>query len=91
MKAQWPIEAKGESAEWNASLQAVQKRVPPTHWQIFEMYLMENRSSRQVAEQFNTSHYNVRVISHRIRKRVEEHLASLRESKARHIDTKASP
>lgn len=80
MKAQWPIEAEGESAEWDASLQAVQKRVPPTHWQIFEMYLMENRSSRQVAEQFNTSHYNVRVISHRIRKRVEEHLASLRDS-----------
>ena len=80
MKARLPIGNLEDSEDWNASLRAVQKAVPPMHWQIFERYLMENLSSRQVAEEFQTTHFNVRVISHRIRKRVQEHLELLRGS-----------
>lgn len=62
----------GLPGELILSLEAVRQMVPEHHWQIFEMYLIENQSSRQVAERFNTTHFNVRVIAHRIRKRVIE-------------------
>lgn len=59
--------------QWRAALEAVRMTVSERHWMIFQRYLIEDQSSRSVAEEFNTTHFNVRVISHRIRNQVAEH------------------
>ncbi len=59
--------------ELRSCFEAVRMTVSERHWMIFQRYLIENQSSRQVAEEFGTTHFNVRVISHRIRKWVAAH------------------
>jgi len=39
---------------------------------IFLSYLIDGQSSRQLAEQFGTTEVNVRVITHRIRRKLKE-------------------
>lgn len=45
-------------------------QVSAEHWRIFETYALQGMTSRTVAGLFGTSHFNVRLISHRIRKLV---------------------
>lgn len=50
------------------SLNRARSQVSPHHWQIFDTYVMQGLSSQEVAQLFNTSHFNVRLIAHRIKK-----------------------
>lgn len=50
------------------SLSRARSQVSPRHWQIFDTYVMQGLSSQEVAQLFNTSHFNVRLIAHRIKK-----------------------
>lgn len=45
-------------------------QVSAEHWRIFEAYALQGMTSRTVAGLFGTSHFNVRLIAHRIRKLV---------------------
>ncbi len=50
------------------SLNRARSQVSARHWQIFDTYELQGLSSQEVARHFNTSHFNVRLIAHRIRK-----------------------
>jgi hypothetical protein len=60
------------SDNWKISIDTVRKSVSETHWMIFLSYLTDGQSSRQLAEQFGTTEVNVRVITHRIRRKLKE-------------------
>lgn len=71
---------------WLACMVVVRSQVKPRHWEIFEAYVMEDQSSRQVAHRFGTTPYNVRIIAYRIRNKVRRHRESLaRESVSRFL------
>ncbi len=59
---------ENESHLWVLSLNRAKSQVSPQHWQIFDAYAIQGLSSREVAQRFNTSHFNVRLIAHRIKK-----------------------
>jgi len=59
---------EAESHLWVLSLNRAKSQVSPQHWQIFDAYAIQGLSSREVAQRFNTSHFNVRLIAHRIKK-----------------------
>ncbi|MCX6871950.1 MAG: sigma-70 family RNA polymerase sigma factor [Verrucomicrobia bacterium] len=76
---QWmdPVNSGGVSTEEHIeaefhllalSLNRARSQVSPRHWQIFDAYVMRGLSSQEVARHFNTSHFNVRLIAHRIKK-----------------------
>lgn len=50
------------------SLNRARCQVSAGHWQIFDTDVMQRLSSQEVARHFNTSHFNVRLIAHRIKK-----------------------
>ena len=60
------------SDNWKNSLDTVRKSASETHWLIFVAYLITGQSSRQLAERFGTTPINVRVITHRIRSKLNE-------------------
>lgn len=76
---------------WLASMEVVRSRVRPIHWQIFEAYLMENNSSRQVARKFQTSPNNVRIIAYRIRKQLQARHDLLIDDKNKQGDVSQPP
>ena len=59
---------EAESHLWTLSLNRARSQVSPNHWQIFDAYVIQGLPSREVAQFFNTSHFNVRLIAHRIKK-----------------------
>ena len=59
---------EAESHLWTLSLNRARSQVSPHHWQIFDAYAIQGLPSREVAQFFNTSHFNVRLIAHRIKK-----------------------
>jgi DNA-directed RNA polymerase specialized sigma24 family protein len=59
---------EAESHLWSLSLNRARSQVSPRHWQIFDTYVIQGLSSQEVARHFNTSHFNVRLIAHRIKK-----------------------
>jgi DNA-directed RNA polymerase specialized sigma24 family protein len=59
---------EAESHLWTLSLNRARSQVSPHHWQIFDAYAIQGLPSREVAQCFNTSHFNVRLIAHRIKK-----------------------
>ncbi len=59
---------EAESHLWSLSLNRARSQVSPHHWQIFDAYVIQGLPSREVAQCFNTSHFNVRLIAHRIKK-----------------------
>jgi len=59
---------EAESHLWVLCLNRAKSQVSPQHWQIFDAYAVQGLSSREVAQRFNTSHFNVRLIAHRIKK-----------------------
>jgi RNA polymerase sigma factor (sigma-70 family) len=59
---------EAESHLWTLSLNRARSQVSPHHWQIFDAYVIQGLPSREVAQFFNTSHFNVRLIGHRIKK-----------------------
>ena len=76
---QWmdPVNSGGVSTEEHIeaefhllalSLNRARSQVSPRHWQIFDTYVIQGLSSQEVARHFNTSHFNVRLIAHRIKK-----------------------
>ena len=80
---QFAVSMLAESAKkdvpdaWLACMMVVRSQVNPRHWEIFEAYLMEDQSSRQVAHRFDTTPNNVRIIAYRIRNKVRRHRESL--------------
>jgi RNA polymerase sigma factor (sigma-70 family) len=63
---------EAESHLWTLSLNRARSQVAPQHWQIFDAYAIQGLSSKEVAKLFNTSHFNVRLIAHRIKKVVRQ-------------------
>lgn len=64
--------AEAESHLWALSLHRARSQVSAQHWQIFDAYAIQGLTSREVAKLFATSHFNVRLISHRMKKMVRE-------------------
>lgn len=62
---------------WSVCLARVQTDAVPAHWQIFEAYALEGRSSAEVARLFNTTRVNVRIIRMRLVKRLRHEWKSL--------------
>jgi RNA polymerase sigma factor (sigma-70 family) len=62
------VRIEAESHLWTLSLNRARSQVSPLHWQIFDAYAIQGLPSREVAQYFNTSHFNVRLIAHRIKK-----------------------
>ena len=60
------------SDEWKTSLDIVRNTVSESHWNIYLNYLFSGQNCRQVAKQFGTTETNVRVITHRVRKKLKE-------------------
>lgn len=67
----------GLSDEWKTSLDTVRQEVSELNWLIFLNYLVDSQGSRHVAERFGTTSVNVRVITHRIRRKLKEHHGNL--------------
>lgn len=67
----------GLSDEWKTSLDTVRQEVSELNWLIFLNYLIDDQGSRHVAERFGTTAVNVRVITHRIRRKLKEHHGNL--------------
>ena len=64
--------AEAESHLWALSLHRARSQVSAEHWQIFDAYAIQGLTSREVSELFNTSHFNVRIIAHRMKKMVRQ-------------------
>ena len=64
--------AEAESHLWSLSLHRARNQFSAQHWQIFDAYAIQGLTSRKVAELFNTSHFNVRLIAHRMKKMVRQ-------------------
>jgi len=67
----------GLSDEWKTSIDNVRQEVSELNWLIFLNYLVDSQGSRHVAERFGTTSVNVRVITHRIRRKLKEYHGNL--------------
>src|SRR6266404_2239464 len=63
-----------ELAEFRANLELALGKLPPRVAQVFQLYEIEERPSREVCEQLNISESNLWVMLHRARKQLREHL-----------------
>ena len=64
--------AEAESHLWSLSLHRARNQFSAQHWQIFDAYAIQGLTSKKVSELFNTSHFNVRLIAHRMKKMVRQ-------------------
>ena len=64
--------AEAESHLWALSLHRARNQFSAQHWQIFDAYAIQGLTSKKVSELFNTSHFNVRLIAHRMKKMVRQ-------------------
>lgn len=62
---------------WSVCLARTRHGVRPQHWQIFECYAMQGHLVAEVAQRFNTTGFNVRLIRHRIVARIRKEWANL--------------
>ena len=72
-----PAREKLESHLWSVCLARVRTTVPALHWQIFEAYVLQGQRSRVVAQLFNTTALNVRIIRMRLAQRIRKEWESL--------------
>jgi RNA polymerase sigma factor (sigma-70 family) len=59
-----------EAHLWSVCLARVRSAVKARHWQIFEAYALHEAEASEVAGQFGTTAFNVRLIRHRIIARI---------------------
>ena len=64
---------------WAVCLDRVRTTSTPRSWQIFETYCFHNRPSPEVAQAFNTTEFNVRIIRMRMVHRIRRQWAILAE------------
>ena len=62
----------------DAALCRVKGSVEPKHYQIFDLYVLKEWAPSKIAAKLGVSSTSVYVIKHRVQKRVESELASLR-------------
>lgn len=62
----------------DAALSRVKISVDPKHYQIFDLYVLKEWAPAKIAGKLGVSTPSVYVIKHRVQKRVESELASLR-------------
>lgn len=70
---------KLEQHLWAVCLDRVRASVPPRSWQLFEAYSFQGLSSPEVAQAFNTTEFNVRMIRMRMVRRIRRQWAILAE------------
>jgi RNA polymerase sigma factor (sigma-70 family) len=61
-----------ESHLWSVCLARVQSGIQARHWQIFEAYALQDTSAGAVATRFGTTAFNVRLIRHRVIRRIRQ-------------------
>lgn len=57
---------KLEAHLWSVCLARVRSESSPHHWQVFEAYALQGRTSAEVARLFNLTAFNVRMIRSRV-------------------------
>ena len=61
-----------EAHLWSVCLARVRNEVRPEQWQIFESYALQGKTASEVSRCFNTTQMNVRIIRHRMIRRIRQ-------------------